>query len=392
MPQTLVNPTSAVAVVAGASTLPAGTYRCVVTQTNNWGETLGATEVSGLVVSGNVIQVTSALVPGATTIRAYLTLPGGAAGTECQYATSTVSPFIISAPPTGVGAPPDRNTAWNPDSDSDFVSAGAMYRWLNNGLAKISRHTGGLRDYGGMQSILNQPIYQIPGQWNAITDVWYDGYWMMGADKGYFFRRNSVTSQVLSSATISIQNNQQYMEVYPQPARTSSTTTLAFPMAANDVNATLTDASGFVLPFGFMKVDSEIMAYSSINGNSMIGLIPRGLGGTGAVAHLAGAQVLELNLFFAGRRQMLTQYVPGNSGLLLPTPSGWELLLINYLAGRAKLVEHDAQSFQAFDNDMEKMIKNWAETNKGVLKRRQIGPTNSPQTYYGDIAGGLILP
>jgi hypothetical protein len=394
MPGTIQNPTATYAVVVSAgSTLPAGTYYCVATQLNQWGETIGAAESSALVVpAGSGIMITMNPVPGATSFNAYLTLPGGAAGSECQYFNSTSTPFVVATNPTGVGSPPDRNTAWNPDSNSDFVSAAAIYRWINNALAKISRHTGGLRDYGGVQSVLGQPFYAIPGQWNAITDVWYDGYWMQGADKGYFFRRNQVTSQVLSSATVSVQNNVQYMEVYPQPARTSSVTTLSAPMGVTDTQANLTNASGFVLPFGFMQVDNELMQYSNITGNLVSGLIPRGIGGSLPVAHLAGATVLELNLFFAGRRQMLTQYAPGNAALTLPVPSGWELLLINYVSGRAKLVEHDTQGFQAFDTDMDKMIKNWAETNKGVMKRRQIGPTNSPVTYHGDCAGGLILP
>src|ERR1700693_1904976 len=95
MPQTLPQTTASVAVVtSGGSTLPAGTYACIVTQRNQWGETLGATEVTGLVIGANQgIQITSPLQPGSTTIRAYLTLPNGAAGTGQRFIENTGSPF-----------------------------------------------------------------------------------------------------------------------------------------------------------------------------------------------------------------------------------------------------------------------------------------------------------
>src|ERR1700736_6822535 len=98
MPQVLPATTATgAAVVVGSSTLPAGTCACVVTQRNQWGETIASGETTGLVADAtHGIQVTSPLQPGATTIRAYLTLPGGAAGTEQQFIESTVSPFTIN--------------------------------------------------------------------------------------------------------------------------------------------------------------------------------------------------------------------------------------------------------------------------------------------------------
>src|SRR5215831_4705986 len=86
-PQTLPAPTASFAVVtAVGSTLPTGTYLLVVTQRNPYGETLGTAESGAQVVGANQgIQVTSALLPGATAIRAYLTLPGGVSGSEIQF-------------------------------------------------------------------------------------------------------------------------------------------------------------------------------------------------------------------------------------------------------------------------------------------------------------------
>lgn len=393
MPQTLPATTATVAVVSSSgSTLSTGTYACVVTQRNQWGETIASGETTGLgVLPNDGIQITSPLQPGATTIRAYLTLPNGAAGTEQQWVESTVSPFTISAPLTNTGTPPTINRAFLPDTDGAFVSATSIYQWLNDGLKMISREAGGLLDYSGVQSVINQPLYQVIGEWNEITSVWYDGYWMSGGDRGMFFRRNNITSQILSSATMSVVNNLNILEVYPQPARTSASTTLSASLSATATTLSLTSAAGFVLPFGFMQVDSEVMAYAAISGNGMTGLI-RGLGGSPAVAHNNGAPVLELNIFWSGKRQLSPTYGPGSSVSTLPVPTGWEVLLAQYIGGRAKMVEHDSATWDVFNKSMKDSIKIWAGTTKGVMRRRQIGGSNQPAVLYPDISGGIVLP
>ena len=395
MPPSLPAPVaSSVQVAAMGSTLPAGTYFVEVTQWNKWGETLASTESNQITVGVNQgIQITSALMVGATTIRAYLTPVNGASGSESQYVESTSSPFTISYPPANAGAPGPSitGTAWLPDSSGGFISVGAIYRWLNAGLELIARNTGGFQDYSAIGSVVNQPLYQIPASWNSITSIWYDGYWMQGGDPGEFFRRNTITSQVLSRAHISINAGRMILEVYPQPARTSQTTLLSGgPMTATDTTANLLNCS-FVLPFGFVSIGSEIMAYATINGNQLTGLI-RGLGGTSAIAHQITELVTECNIAWMGKRQSSQAYTPGQSMTTIPISSGWDQLLVQYVSGRAKIVEHDVQSMQAFNQDMEKQIKAWANVNRGVVRRRQVGGESGPAAYYGDWAGGLIVP
>ena len=392
MPPSLPAPVfTAIVVTPGTGTLTAGTYFVEVTQWNQWGETLPAPEsLQFTVLATNGIQITSALQVGATKIRAYLTQAGGTSGSESQYVESTVSPFTIAANPVNAGSPPSRGTAWLPDSDGGFISAGAIYRWLNAGLELIARGTGGFQDYSAIGSTINQPLYEIPANWNSITAMWYDGYWMFGGNPGYFFRRNAITSQVLSSAHISHQGHRTILEVYPQPARTSVQTTLVGTLSATATTCTLANAA-FTLPFGFVSIGSEIMAYATISGSTLTGLI-RGLGGTGAIAHSNGETAIECNIAWLGKRQSSQVYSPGQSTTTLTVTSGWDQLLVQYIAGRAKIVEHDMQTLQAFNQDMEKGIKSWAQTNRGVVRNRQVGGNAAPVTYFGDVAGGIILP
>src|SRR5271170_461587 len=91
MPQVLPPTVATVVgvVVVVGSTLPTGTYAVVVTQRNPYGETIASGETTGLIVGANEgIQIVSPYQPSATTVRAYLTLPGGAPGTEQQYIES----------------------------------------------------------------------------------------------------------------------------------------------------------------------------------------------------------------------------------------------------------------------------------------------------------------
>jgi hypothetical protein len=123
----------------------------------------------------------------------------------------------------------------------------------------------------------------------------------------------------------------------------------------------------------------------------LTGLI-RGLGGTSAIVHSAGETAVECNIAWMGKRQSSQVYSPGQSTTILPVTSGWDQLLVQYIAGRAKIVEHDMQSMSQFQKDMEAAVKSWAQTNRGVVRRRQVGGNNSPLVYYGDQAGGLIVP
>lgn len=400
MPPTLPAPTlvSLTPVVDAPANIPNGTYFVVITTINQWGESLPSAELSTTLVGpNNAIQV-AYLAPGNIgSFRAYI---GTAAGQEfiCNFiANAAGNPFTIlslnqgttGGVPAFTAVPPLRNTAWIPDADGDFISASAIYRWLNAALKIVAKATGGFQDYSAVGSVINQPFYVIPANWNAITDIWYDGYWMAGGDPGFFFRRNAITSQILSSAHVSMIGQQMTLEVYPQPARTSITTTVAVNMGATDTSVTLTNGA-FTLPFGFASLGAEVVAYSVINGNTLNNLI-RGLGGTPAVGHNAGEPAVECNIAWLGKRQSTVAFTPGQAAVTLPITSAWDQLLIEYISGRAKIVEHDLQSLNAFNADMEKQIKDWAKVNRGVVRRRQAGGNNYPATYYADIAGGILI-
>lgn len=388
-PQTLPAPTAAFSVVTPASsTLTAGTYFLVVTQRNNWGETLASTESTGQVVGGGQgIQVTSALFPTATTIRAYLTLPGGAAGSESQFVESTTSPFTISANPVNAGTPPTRNTAYNPDTDGDSFSAATLFNWTNDALSLAATICGGLIDYCGVQTQAGQPMYIIPGKWISIPDIWYDGYPLAPDKAGNFFRRNAITASVLTQVATTLLSDRMMLEVWPQCARTGASTTLSAPMTAAATTASLTSGGGFLLTNGMMQVDSEVMAY-----NGQFKNLIRGLNGTTAVAHSSGAPVLELNLFFHGWRQFSQNFQPGQALTSIMIPDEWNPLMPIYGLARVKLAEQNISEYQALKKDFSDSLTAWFKMNKVTTGPKQVGEVSNNLEVIPSLGGGWIVP
>lgn len=394
MPGTLpapANPT--VAADATASTLPNGIYFGFITFRTPWGETLpNATEFTVTTSGGSPsIKITApVLPPGASILRVYLTLAGGIAGSEQQMFEFSALPAFISAPGT-LNLVPTRNTAYVPDADGDSFSASLVYQWFNDALKLCSQICGGLPDFGGVATISGQGSYVVPGMWRTISDVWYDGYPLAMDKRGNLFRRNSVTASVLSQVTTSLFTERMMLEVWPQPARTAASTTLASPMAVGDTSAVLASSAGFLLTNGFAKIDSEIVQYFGISGNTLTNLI-RGLAGAAPAAHLSGAAASEMNLFFGGWRMYAPAFTPGQALLTIPVPVGWETMLPIYGLARVKLAEQNVQGYSALKKDFEETMKAWYKTNKVTTGPRQVGEESTSLEVWPSLGGGWVIP
>jgi hypothetical protein len=376
-----------------ASTLPNGVYFGFVTFRTPWGETTtNATEFTVTTTGGNPsIKITApVLPPGASVIRVYLTLAGGAASSEQQMFESAVLPMFISAPGT-MSLPPTRNTAYVPDADGDSFSATVIYGWINDALKLCSQICGGLPDFGGVSTVSTVGSYIIPGMWRSISDVWYDGYPLAMDKRGNLFRRNPVTASVLSQVTTSLFTDRMMLEVWPQTARTAASTTLTSPMAATDSSAALTLSTGFVLTNGFAKIDSEIVQYFGTASNTLSNLI-RGLAGAAPSAHLNGAAVNEINLFFGGWRMYAPAFVPGNAFLTIPVPVGWETMLPIYGLSRVKAAEQNIQEYKALKDDFIQTMTQWYKTNKVTTGPRQVGEESTSLEVVPSLGGGWVIP
>lgn len=387
--------------VTAAVTLPAGAYRGKLTYRNPWGETTPAAEVSGLNVDGThglqVDNATHTFPPGVTAVVLYLSPVAGGVNTENQIFVGTSLPFNVIAPTNAPGIPPVRNTAYLPDSDGSAINAFTTYRWLNEGLKEgAGLSGGGLPDMTGVASISGQGMYALQGQWWKLDRFWYDGYpgGMTGSDG--IFRKNPVTGNYAMNCAVEHVSNRFIFELWPQPSRTSGTTTLSQALTAAGLTAHVT-ASNTTLAFGFASitdgVNTEILAYRS-NSGGLMQLCIRGLGGTIAQAWASGAVVQELNIVFKGLR-VVPSYNIGNAYNTLNAPPGWESALVKYLLHRFKDAEKQVQAARALFKEFQEGITK-LPLNKpvGGPRQIQIGGARGVETYpgLGSFFGGVLVP
>jgi hypothetical protein len=384
------------ATLAGGTVLP-GTYYIVMTAINQWGESTPSAELSVTVTGGqNAIQITAfnGSFGNTGTFRIYY---GFGAGTEGGFITVTgvlAAPInILSLNPYTAGAPPATNSAYLPDTDGSYLRAYTVFRWLSDALHQSSRVVGGLPDYSGFPSTINFATYIVTGEWTKMIQAWYDGYPVSFSPTSAFFKRNIVTSSILAGWSISFYNNQLGVELWPQPARTATQTTLASPMLVTDTVATLASTGGFLLPtYGMVKFGSEICAYNGISGNQLIGLI-RGLGGTVPTAWPTGTQVNELNAFFQGRRVFTYRYIPGQSSVSLPLPAAWEDILVDFMMAKFYETERDAQSVKSHMDSFNQRLKDYMRMNRQIAGPQQAGSRDYQFVVFGGTRfGGNVIP
>jgi hypothetical protein len=360
-----------------------------------WGETLASQEF--VVNAQSAIQLLQCpTYPGQVGFNVYY---GTAAGQETSvqflpWVFNSLIPFasvILDGSTSAVGSPPLISTAYLPDSDGNIFSAGILFEWASDALNKLSHAVGGVLDYCGVTTQAGNGLYVVPGQWLSITDVWYGGYWIKGGTRAEFFRRNTVTSNVLQMATISITSDRQVIEITYQPDRNSGITVTTADLMPTSTSIGIANTGAFLLPFAFAQIGTEIVAYSSLQGNTMGGLI-RGIGNTQAQFWASGTVVQELSLFWNGRRVFNTAYYPGQSNVQLQIPVGWIPILKDYILAQAKKAEQDLQGWKQLEESAFQQAEKWMYSNKGIPTRVQVGGNNNPVVYDQTVAGGILIP
>lgn len=393
---------TAAVVAAGGSTLPAATYFAKATFINNFGETLATVESGALIVgAAQGIQVTApilAAVPGAIKLRVYFGSNG--AGSENQFQDSAVIPFTISAP--GVpGIPPTRNTSFYPDIDGQRISAWTIYRWLNEALEAAAAVCGGIPDMTGFPSVSTQAMYETAGIWHKVDHLWFDGYGVELAGRDSLFYRNVVPG-VVRSAVLQLSADRLVIELQPQPNRSGGVTTLNGAILSTDKVITLTDVSGFKLPFGMLQIGTppthEVISFSIISGNQLTGII-RGMGGTTPSDWASATPTAEANVRFSGLRVFNEIFFQqGDGAKNLPVPNGWRTPLIDFILAQFKQTTNNAQEAQRLMTNFNATLVATAKGNRVTVGPRQVGGPSAGGgsgggfAGLGGLGGGVIVP
>jgi hypothetical protein len=383
--------------------LPIGTYFVVVCWMTPWGVSLPSLE--GTVnVTHNSFFVTvnqiSAGAAGVSGLRVYFTQANGLAGSESQYCDLTGSNFIngnsgLVGQATGVGIPPQRSTAYLPDTDGAFVSSFTVFRWLNEALKKATLITGGIQDWGGATSVANQPNYRpTTGVWRKFDHCWYDGWELEQGNKAEIFRNRQITASISRIIAMDVNSSQQVVELYYIPSRSAAVTTTSNILFNTDITVSLTSTAGFSgPPFGLVQIGSEVCFFAGVQGGTLTGLT-RGLSGTTSPSQLAsGATVREMNILWNGYR-LPNVYAVGDSLLTLDVPQGWDSILPKYMLAKFREAEQARQEAASLFKEFDAEFKMLATSNRQLAGPRQARIFDSfgfRGVIPASAGGGLII-
>lgn len=409
LPPALTAPTSNYGVTPNnnpAGTLLTGTYYFVVTQLTPFGESLPSAEGSFTIANPttNAVRITVAgtifptLSPAASAYRIYVgTVSNGEQvyfaapfsyilGNDAQMnilgltaAIDDITGNLLVASP---GTPPQRPTAFLPDSDGLYWGAFAMYRALKRALDTMVKICNGITDVTGVQAFVGQEYYAVPPvngcTWMNFTNLWFDGYPIEIVPRRLIFERNKVVG-FSGLASFDSDTPSAVFQLWPQPNREGGITTLSSAMLATDNVANVADTSEF-LQLGIMQIDQEIMAFSQVGSSTQFIGLYRGLGGTVPAAHASGVNVTELNIRIAGKR-LAPIYTVGQAEFYLAVPPAWDTLLADHMLAQMRSSEGD-------DAGSEALMKDFAGE-CALISRGSNGPTKPRQIQIGSGVTGL---
>jgi hypothetical protein len=368
----------------------------VVTCTNQWGETVPSAEVTVAVVAPNnavllnIIYPSDSAFTGIANTNIYYGLAG--AGSESSVVSFPPSSSIILSQLGTPARPPNRATAFLPDTDGNFIGAFTAYRLLNRALQEMIKIAGGIVDLTGVQSVVNQSMYRLESSFYTFTNAWFDGYPIDVVPRSFMYLRNSAAG---FSGILSYEQDgpQSVIQVWPQSNRTGGQTTLTSSLAAANTSALLGSGTGF-LSIGLAQIDQEIVAFSQIqNGIAMTGMT-RGLGGTDIVDHAAGAPVTELNIRLSGYRLAKT-YVVGNAYQTIMVPPAWETPVVLHMLSQVRSMEQDDATAEKLLADFTAQADKIAKQSRlGRIKPRQIpvwGQNTSDARNVNGIGFGWLI-
>jgi hypothetical protein len=400
-----------------------------------WGETLPSNEVSVTLTPGNQTMVINwgppsygtnfSYVSPKLTVRIYLGWLGSGQQDSYLEFNNVSSPIVLSGgqgqfltPVPGV--PPQRSSAYLPDTDGRLINASTMFRWLNEALNLLAVKAGGILDTTGVATVGGQAHYNLHQKWIKVSKIWFDGWEMLKGQRTDIFYRNAITAISALSVTMR-QAEYSEIEIFPQPNRTSGSSVTTAPIALFDTTFTVNSTGGWVLPFGLARItppstggvmwpngsQEEVVAYSGFSGNTFYG-VRRGLGGTYVggswiyygsndprinVGWPAGSTVEELNVRISGYR-MANTYAPGMSNITLTIPDGWAECLPIYMDAKAldfQGAKSDAaqkrKEFLAYADDMARQNK---PPLQGPVQVGSRGGMNN-EIYTPGLGGGWII-
>ena len=264
-----------------------------------------------------------------------------------------------------------------PDTDGGLIRAQSLYRFLDDGVKLLARACGAIiEDWTALAQVVGQPFYPVDAKWYALDDG-FSQQWRL--DRVSLQEVDTIwpsTPRTMSQSLAGFYRKRaNYLEfsLYPIPSLSDPATTLS---ANLGLTSALTDvlqvaATTRFLTYGYVGIDSEVIAYQQLSSAPVgVTLLTRGVCGTTATTHTAGATVQHLGLWLKGERNP-TQVV--NSTSVLEVPDDVIPYLNTYLLAQFRRAENEHEEARALMKEFKEFCDGiradpFRKENRGVIR------------------------
>lgn len=229
----------------------------------------------------------------------------------------------------------------HPEWDGGLFRAQTLYRWINDAVKSLAEQMGWtLTDWTALAVTANQPWYSLNPMWHDLESGYQNAFQLSLAPESFTVWPSPVTGTQSSNYSVHRQTDHLEVGLFPIVNTSDPTTTLNMGggLSASATSATVVSTAGF-LTFGYVQIDSEIIAYRQMTGTTLT-VLTRGQCGTSAATHANGATVSHLSAWFTGVRMPMEVATATD---LIELPSGFIYAVQEYVMAKASIAQSDQQ-------------------------------------------------
>jgi hypothetical protein len=225
------------------------------------------------------------------------------------------------------------------EHDGFRFSNATLLDWLSDGMTELVKYTNWrVEDWFATSAVMGQPVYTLDIRWHQILAVYAYQRQCFPFPQQYTIYPAQAVGQPLTYGTHRRVGSLE-VSYWPNPERSDPRTTLAEDIGPRTDRLPLTSTEGF-LPFGWVRIDGELMQYQQVEGNTLA-ISRRGCGGTLAEAHFAYATAVSCSLWVKGKRIPSTLTAPTS---VVEVPPAWLVPIRTYARAQVKGAEQDDQA------------------------------------------------
>jgi len=276
------------------------------------------------------------------------------------------------------------DTVSSPSVDGTAFSLATLLRWMNDGLRIMATTAPIIQDWYALQSQQGMDLYVLPSTTLSVEQLWYDNFVCARSPEYNNLGLTKITSRSYYFGPHSIHQTPR-LSLYPACDRTGATTTLNGAITSTDLTITVVSTTNF-RPYGYILVDSEIIAYRTIDSTgTILSAILRGQAGTTAASHLTATPVTELNVMMKLSR-LPTPLTSATD--VIEIPVGLVPLIEVYVLSKVREAEQDHQTGHMLREEFTKAMHELEAKNPvpGLRQGIQVrGAGDGPVLWFGRV-------